>query len=182
MRFMDRLRSSRLFSRYHTNKFYTWNGDAGVLVFTLLIDKVQSEQGLDGCYIIRTDVATSELNTAEVRQSYKHLAQVEKAFRNLKTVSLELRPLYHHTDDRIRAHVFLCMLAYYVQWHMVQRLQPLFQADGKGKNRHWSLQVVLEQLKLIVKGAIYLGNVPIEKISTPNPEQKKIIDLIGIIL
>ena len=172
----------QIFSKYHTNKFYTWNGDEGVLVFTLLIDKVHAEQGLDGCYIIRTDVAALELSTAEVRQSYKQLAQVEKAFRNLKTVALELRPLYHHNDDRIRAHVFLCMLAYYVQWHMVQRLQPLFHADGNGKNRRWSLEIVLEQLKLIVKGVVYLDAVPIEKISTPNPEQKKIIDLIGITL
>ena len=57
--------------------------------------------------------------------SYKGLSQVEQAFRNLKTVSLEMRPMYHKTDDRIRAHVFLCMLAYYLQWHLTERLAPL---------------------------------------------------------
>jgi hypothetical protein len=103
----------KVLAKYHTNKFYVWAADKGKLTFTLLIDKVQMEQGLDGCYIIRTDVAASELNTTEVRQSYKQLAQVEKAFRNLKTVSLEMRPIYHHSDDRIRAHVFLSRLHSY---------------------------------------------------------------------
>ena len=63
--------------------------------------------------------------------SYKSLALVENAFRNLKTVQLEMRPVYHKTDDRIRAHVFLCVLAYYVQWHVNQRLAPLFADDGQ---------------------------------------------------
>jgi transposase len=170
----------RALSKYHTGKFYMWTVVEGVLTFEVLLDLVEAEQGLDGCYIIRTDVSAADMTTAEVRQSYKQLAQVEKAFRNLKTVSLEMRPIYHHNDDRIKAHVFLCMLAYYVQWHMIKRLQPLFEMDGKGKNRRWSFVVVLEELKMIVKGTIQIDSVPIEKISTPNAEQQKIIDLLKI--
>ena len=71
----------------------------------------------DGCYIVRTDATSEHMNTEEAVNGYKSLAGVEKAFRSLKTVSLEIRPVYHKSDDRIRAHVFLCMLSYYIQWH-----------------------------------------------------------------
>lgn len=91
--------------------------------------------GLYGCYIISTDIAKEELSTNEVVASYKKLELVEQAFRNLKTVQLDMRPIYHKRDDRIKAHIFLCMLAYYVQWHMQQRLKPLFKKDEKGENR-----------------------------------------------
>ena len=72
---------------------------------------------------------------SEVVASYKKLGLVEEAFRSLKTVQLEVRPVYHKTDDRIRSHVFLCTLAYYLQWHLKQRLEPLFAADGTHKDR-----------------------------------------------
>ena len=77
-------------------------------------DKIALEKRFDGCYIIRTDVTTDQMNTAEVVHAYKSLTFVERAFRNLKTVQLEIRPVYHKNDDRIRSHVFLCMLAYYL--------------------------------------------------------------------
>jgi hypothetical protein len=71
------------------------------------------------------------MTASEVVASYKKLG--EEAFRSLKTVQLEVRPVYHKTDDRIRSHVFLCTLAYYLQWHLKQRLEPLFAADGTHK-------------------------------------------------
>jgi transposase len=81
---------------------------------------VEKEKALDGCYIVRTDVHAGKMDKDEAVRSYKALTGVEKAFRNLKTVSLEIRPVYHKKDDRIRAHVFLCMLAYYIQWHATE--------------------------------------------------------------
>src|SRR6202035_2536253 len=77
---------------------------------------------------------------------YKKLGLVEEAFRSLKTVQLEVRPVYHKTDDRIRSHVFLCTLAYYLQWHLKQRLEPLFAADGTHTDRQWTVRNVIERL------------------------------------
>src|SRR5262249_23921780 len=79
----------------------------------------------------------------EVVASYKKLGLVEEAFRNLKTVQLEVRPVFHKTDERIRSHVFLCTLAYYLLWHFKQRLEPWFAADGTHKDRQWTVRNVI---------------------------------------
>jgi len=93
---------------------------------------IEREARLDGIYVIRTSVPTSALDSEQVVRSYKHLATVERAFRSLKSVDLKIRPIYHWTDDRIRAHVLLCMLAYYVEWHMRRTLAPiLFDDDDR---------------------------------------------------
>jgi hypothetical protein len=87
---------------------------------------------LDGIYVIRTSVSTQQLSTEDTVLSYKRLAQVERAFRSLKTVDLKVRPIYHRLADRVRSHVFICMLAYYVEWHMRRALAPmLFDDDDK---------------------------------------------------
>ena len=95
-------------------------------------DSITQEAALDGIYVIRTNVALAALSPADTVLSYKRLAHVERAFRCLKTVDLELRPIHHHLADRVRAHVFICMLAYYVEWHMRRALAPmLFEDDDK---------------------------------------------------
>ena len=91
----------------------------------------------------------------------------------LKTVQLEVRPVYHKTDDRIRSHVFLCTLAYYLQWHLKQRLEPLFAADGTHKDRQWTVRNVIERLAAIRRDKIVLGEVEFEKVTTPNPTSKR---------
>ena len=90
---------------------------------------IEREARLDGIYVIRTSVPARALDSEQVVRSYKQLASVERAFRSLKSVDLKLRPIYHWTDDRIRAHVFLCMLAYYVEWHMRRTLAPILFDD-----------------------------------------------------
>src|ERR1700730_2581767 len=91
--------------------------------------EIPGEAALDGLYVVRTSLPVSALdNTATVR-SYKSLSLVERAFRCIKTVDLQIRPVYHWLADRARAHVFLCMLAYYLEWHMRQRLAPLLYDD-----------------------------------------------------
>jgi transposase len=91
--------------------------------------KIKQEQLLDGLYVVRTSVASQTMNSDDVVETYKSLSQVERAFRCMKTVDLQLRPIYHHNDDRIRAHVFLCMLAYYVEWHLRSRLNEVLFDD-----------------------------------------------------
>lgn len=91
--------------------------------------KIAEEAALDGLYVIRTSVKSEAMGSEDVVRAYKDLAKVERAFRSLKTMDLKIRPIYHWLDDRIRAHVFLCMLAYYVQWHMRQKLTPILFDD-----------------------------------------------------
>jgi transposase len=92
-------------------------------------DNIEREAALDGIYVIRTSVPVETLNSEKVVGCYKGLSDVERAFRSLKSVDLKIRPIYHHLAGRVRAHVFLCMLAYYVEWHMRQALAPLLFDD-----------------------------------------------------
>ena len=90
---------------------------------------IAQEAHLDGVYVVRTSVPVDAMDADEVVQSYKDLARVERSFRCLKTVDLRIRPIRHWTADRVRAHVFLCMLAYHVEWHLRQALAPLLFHD-----------------------------------------------------
>jgi transposase len=103
--------------------------------------KIAAEAALDGLYVIRTSVEADAMTAEETVATYKSLSTVERAFRSLKTVDLKVRPIYHRLADRVKAHVFLCMLAYYVEWHMRRELAPLLfddedraQAEAKRKS------------------------------------------------
>ena len=84
---------------------------------------------MDGLYVTRTSLPETEMGAAETVRNYKRLSSVERAFRSLKSVDRKVRPVFHYHADRVRAHVLLCMLAYYVEWHMRQRLAPLLFDD-----------------------------------------------------
>ena len=97
--------------------------------FHLDDDKVSAEAALDGIYVVRTSVTAQFLATDDVVRSYKMLSQVEQAFRSLKTIDLEVRPIRHWREDRVKAHIFLCMLAHYVVWHMIESWRELLFCD-----------------------------------------------------
>lgn len=100
--------------------------------YTRDTEKIQKEAALDGFYVIRTSVAEDTFSAEATVHRYKDLSRVERAFRCLKTVDLKVRPIHHRLADRVRAHIFLCMLAYYVEWHMREALAPiLFDDDEK---------------------------------------------------
>lgn len=92
-------------------------------------EQIEAEAALDGFYVIRTNVPDTQLSDTQAVSSYKGLAQVERAFRSMKTVDLHVRPIFHWNESRVRAHVFLCMLAYYVEWHLRQVLKPMLYDD-----------------------------------------------------
>jgi Transposase DDE domain len=92
-------------------------------------DAIAAEAALDGIYVVRTSLPGAALLPDDAVRAYKGLSQVERAFRSLKTVDLEVRPIHHRLEERVRAHVFLCMLAYYVEWHMRQSLAPILFDD-----------------------------------------------------
>jgi transposase len=91
--------------------------------------KIAEEAALDGLYVIRTSVPNDVLDSDSTVRAYKDLSKVERAFRSLKTIDLKVRPIFHWLADRVRAHVFLCMLAYYVEWHMREKLAPILFDD-----------------------------------------------------
>jgi len=97
--------------------------------FERLADNIAAEAALDGLYIIRTSVKAERMDAPTCVRTYKSLAQVERAFRSIKTMDLKVRPIHHHLEGRVRAHIFLCMLAYYVEWHMRQAWASLMFAD-----------------------------------------------------
>ena len=99
----------------------------------------------------------------------------------MKTVALELRPLYHKSDERIESHIFIVMLAYYIQWHMMQKLKPLFENDGVGENKRWSFKTVIDRLKSIRRTDCLLSGIVVKKeISKLDEEQSEILDLLGV--
>src|SRR3954464_3964989 len=91
--------------------------------------EIAAEAATDGLYVVRTSLSEQTLSDADTVRSYKSLARVERAFRCIKTVDLNVRPVYHWLEDRVRAHVLLCMLAYYLEWHMRQSLAPMLFDD-----------------------------------------------------
>ncbi|MEO5659497.1 MAG: IS1634 family transposase [Polaromonas sp.] len=99
------------------------------LRFARLAPNIRAEAALDGLYIIRTSVKADRMDAAACVRTYKSLAQVERAFLSMKMMDLKVRPIHHHLEGRVRAHIFLCMLAYYVEWHMREAWAPLMFAD-----------------------------------------------------
>jgi hypothetical protein len=94
-------------------------------------EAIAAEARLDGFYVVRTSVGAADLDAPATVRAYKSLSQVEHAFRSLKTVDLKIRPIHHWLEGRVRAHVFLCMLAYYVEWNMRERLKPVLFDDAE---------------------------------------------------
>ena len=173
----------KVFAKWPVEKFFRWWVEDGRLRYEVKEEELKEAARWDGIYGIRTDVDRNRWGPEQVVKAYRGLGQVEQAFRQLKTVSLEIRPVYHRLEQRIRAHVFVCMLAYYLQWHLWRRLRPLWEEDGKGKNRRWSWPVVMEQLRSIrVVGLwreeTFLGY----KMIRPTPQQQRILDLAGVSL
>ena len=130
------LRVGKVIGRYKMGKHFELTITDDGFAYARREEKIAAEAALDGLYVIRTSLDAETMNAEQVVGTYKSLSRVERAFRSLKTVDLRLRPIHHHHDDRIRAHVFLCMLAYYVEWHMRTRLREiLFEDEDRNSAR-----------------------------------------------
>ncbi len=115
--------------KYRMGKHVRYTIEEGTFSYEIDQASVNEEAKLDGLYVIRTSLSSKAFTAEETVETYKNLSNVEWAFRTLKTTRLEIRPIYHWTGDRIRSHVFLCMLGYYVEWHLQKQLQSLLYAD-----------------------------------------------------
>jgi transposase len=119
----------RILGRYKMGKHFRLVIEDDGFRYQRKPESIAREAALDGIYVIRTSVPAERLSRENVVERYKGLSDVERAFRSLKSVDLKIRPIHHHLADRVRAHVFLCMLAYYVEWHMRQALAPILFDD-----------------------------------------------------
>ena len=123
------VRVGRVINQYKVAKHFELSIGDSALSWTRKSDSIASEAALDGLYIIRTSVPVTQMNAPECVRNYKALANVERAFRSIKTIDLKVRPIHHAKADRVRAHIFLCMLAFYVEWHLREAWRELMFAD-----------------------------------------------------
>ncbi|WP_372526831.1 IS1634 family transposase [Piscinibacter sp.] len=123
------LRVGRVIEHFHMAKHLELTITDTSLSWRRRHEAIAQEAALDGLYVIRTSVPARQLDAAAAVAAYKSLSHVERAFRSIKTVDLHVRPVFHYNAQRVRAHVFLCMLAYYVEWHMRARLKPMLFDD-----------------------------------------------------
>jgi transposase len=123
------LAAGRVVNQYKVAKHFELAIGEASFTFARKVDAIAAEAALDGIYIIRTSIDATRMEAADCVRNYKRLANVERAFRSLKTVDLKVRPIHHRTADRVRAHILLCMLAYYVEWHMREAWRELMFAD-----------------------------------------------------
>jgi len=129
------VRVGKVVNKYKVAKLFALTIEDGRFEFHRLTEQVAAEAALDGIYIIRTSVPKKHMDSAEAVRSYKALAEVERAFRSMKTIDLHIRPIHHRLETRVRAHIFLCMLAYYVEWHMREAWRELLFADEDLKRK-----------------------------------------------
>jgi transposase len=123
------VRVGTVVNKYKVQKHFDLRIAEKSFSYSLKEHSVSQEAALDGIYIIRTSLPQEQMDGAETVRRYKSLADVERAFRSLKTVDLKVRPIHHYLEDRVRGHILLCMLAYYVEWHLRQAWRPLMFAD-----------------------------------------------------
>jgi transposase len=123
------VRVGRVVNKYKVAKHFELTIEDQRFDFKLLQEQVAAEAALDGIYVLRTNLLKKQMSAADTVRSYKGLCEVERAFRSLKSVDLKIRPIHHRLEDRVRAHIFLCMLAYYVEWHMAEAWRELLFAD-----------------------------------------------------
>lgn len=123
------LRVGKVLNHYKVGKHFVLEIEEDRFAYRRDEARIAEEAALDGLYVIRTSVKPTEFSSTDAVRAYKSLSKVERAFRSMKTIDLHVRPIYHWLDQRIRGHVFLCMLAYYVEWHMRKRLAPILFDD-----------------------------------------------------
>jgi len=123
------MKAGKVLGRYKVSKHFACTFGEGKFIWARKEESIQQEAQLDGIYVLRTSESQQRLSTEDTVRSYKSLSQVERAFRCLKGIDLLVRPIHHRDEDRVRAHIFLCLLAYYVEWHLRRAWAPLLFED-----------------------------------------------------
>jgi transposase len=142
------IRVGKMLGRFKVGKHFQLTINDDEFAYERDEERIQREACLDGVYVIRTSVESETLAAEKTVASYKRLSAVERAFRCMKNIDLKVRPIHHRLENRVKAHVFLCMLAYYVEWHMRQALAPLIHDDIDKKGAEAERESVVEPAKL----------------------------------
>lgn len=145
------IRVGKVINKYKVGKNFNIVIKDEKLNWSLKTDMIEEDEKMDGIYILFTDVPQKRMPIDEVLQTYRKLSGVEQVFRNLKQTQLEIRPVCYKTDERIKAHIFIYMLAYYVMWHMEQRLAPMLEEERPTSGRLYTFDLIIEHLKSIRK-------------------------------
>ena len=202
------MRIGRVINRHKMAKHYDLTTGEAVFTYRHKQTAINTEAALDGIYVIRTSVTAERLDPGEVVEAYKRLRLVEAQFRSLKTVDLELRPIYHRLEGRVRAHVFICTLAAYLVWHLRRAWTPLTftdehppdhtahpvakaerspQAQKKASTRRTSdgevahsFETLLDHLATLTRNTVTFGDtdVTIDKLAEPTELQRRAFDLL----
>jgi len=141
------LRVGKVVGRFKVAKHFDISITDDGLTYTRDEARINEESAIDGIYVVRTNVPEIELTAERTVSAYKGLSVVERAFRSYKTVDLKVRPIFHRLENRVRAHVFICMLAYYVEWHMRQKLAPILFDDHDTNQARKKRSSVVETAK-----------------------------------
>src|SRR5450631_3556782 len=176
------IRVGKVVGRYKMAKHYILDITNDTLAFTRNQDQITAEAALDGIYIIRTTVPVEQMDAANVVATYKSLARVERDFRSIKSIDLDLRPIHHWTQDRVRAHVFICMLASYLTWHLRQAWAPLTFTDENRPQPAHSFPSLLGHLATLTRNHLSVaGNdaAGFDLIAIPTPTQHRAFELLG---
>ncbi len=203
------VRVGKVIGRFKVAKHFRLEIADGRFHFERHQEQISAEAALDGLYVIRSCVGPDRLSSEDLVRSYKLLAGVERAFRTLKSVDLQVRPIHHRLEDRVRAHIFLCMLAYYVRWHLERAWAPLLfrdedkpwpedpvapaqrspEAERKARAQRrpdgstvHSFSTLLAQLGTLTKNRLRLqdGSATFEKLAEPTPLQHQALTLLGL--
>lgn len=164
-------RVGKIFNKYGNEKYFNWDVKDNKIVYSVNEGKVAEDEKYDGLYVIRCTVPPEQMTIHEVVQTYGKLINIEQAFRQIKTVQLELRPTFHHREDRIKSHVFICMLSYYLLWHFREKI-------GVNLNEHYTVDHLLEILKAQQELTLIIGKIETTKVAEPTEIQAAIISAV----
>ena len=202
-------RVGRILGRFKVGKHFLREVGEGSFSYRRDQAKIDAEAALDGLYVIRSNVAPERLSEQDLVRSYKLLSGVERAFRTMKSVDLQVRPVHHRLADRVRAHIFICLLAYYVRWHLERSWASLLYRDEqppvledpvapaersasareKARSGHradgspvYSFRGLLSELATLTKNTVRLrgSDVTFDKLSLPTPIQAEALRLLGL--
>jgi transposase len=200
------VRVGRAVNRYKMAKHFNLDIGDDHFAFSRKADQIAAEAALDGIYVIRTTIAADRLEAAAVVETYKLLANVERDFRSLKTVDLDLRPIHHRLAERVRAHVLICMLAAYLVWHLRKAWAPLCFTDEQPPQRVdpvaaakrssaaqakasrqrtiddqpvYAFATLLDHLATLTRNQLRAADSTFELVATPTPAQRRAFELLG---
>ncbi len=204
------LRLAKVLNKFKMGKHFITEIADDRLVVVRDEDSIRAEAALDGIYVLRTTIGSDELDAAGVISAYKDLAGVERDFRSMKVIDVELRPVHHRLEDRVRAHAFICMLSTYLSFHLRRSLAPLTFTDtepparddpvapasaskaarkkasakknAEGEEVH-GFRELLEHLGTLTRNRMRVASSPeieFDLVATPTPTQRRVFELLGV--